>query len=186
MTDVTGKSLNSMSIMLQLRAMLRLILNTTQSAGTILTWANKGISTENNTVDHFASVALLIYDSIKNKVQFASGGTNPIFIYKKQSNSFEEISGHQEPIGVEKNTEYADNEVSVSSGDVIITCTDGLLESLNNDGKQYSRENLEKIVRQSFTFDGKEIANKIKADVKKFCGVAAQHDDQSLLVVKIK
>lgn len=186
MADVTGKSLNSMSIMLQLRAMLRLIVNTTQSAGTILSWANKGISSENNTVDHFASVALLIYDSINGKIQYSTGGTNPIFVYCKEDNSFKEISSSQEPIGVEKTTEYVDNELSVKSGDIIVTCTDGLLEALNNDGTQYSKSNLERVIRESRNSDGKEIANKIKNDVKKFCGVAAQHDDQSLLVVKIK
>lgn len=186
MADVTGKSLNSMNVMLQLRAMLRLIINTTQTAGTILTWANRGIASEGKSVDHFASVALLIYDSVNQKIQFASGGTNPIFIYSKETDTFKEISGIQEPVGVEKTTEYADNEIPVKSGDIIITCTDGLLEALNGDGKQYSRTNLEKIVRQSHSLDGKEIANKIKNDVKKFCGTAVLHDDQSLLAVKIK
>ena len=186
MADVTGKSLNSMNVMLQLRAMLRLIINTTQTAGTILSWANRGISSENNTIDHFASVALMIYDSINNKVQYASGGTNPIFLYTKESDVVKEISKIQEPVGVEKTTEYADNEISVNSGDIIITCTDGLIEALNGDGHQYGKTNLEKVVKAYHSLDGKEIANKIKTDVKKFCGSAAQHDDQSLLVIKIK
>ncbi|MBQ0002527.1 MAG: SpoIIE family protein phosphatase [Treponema sp.] len=186
MADVTGKSLNSMNVMLQLRAMLRLIINTTQSAGTILSWANRGIASEGNTVDHFASVALLIYDSTNNKIQYSSGGTNPIFVYNSTSGEFKEISGSQEPVGVEKNTEYADNEIQVKSGDIVVTCTDGLLEALNNDGKQYSKANLEKVIKQSHSLEGKVIANKIKDDVKKFCGTAAQHDDQSILVIKIK
>ena len=186
MADVTGKSLNSMNVMLQLRAMLRLIINTTQTAGTILSWANRGIASENNTIDHFASVALMIYDSINNKVQYASGGTNPIFLYTKESDVVKEISRIQEPVGVEKTTEYADNEISVNSGDIIITCTDGLIEALNGDGHQYGKTNLEKVVKAYHSLDGKEIANKIKTDVKKFCGSAAQHDDQSLLVIKIK
>ena len=186
MADVTGKSLNSMNVMLQLRAMLRLIINTTQTAGTILSWANRGIASENNTIDHFASVALMIYDSINNKVQYASGGTNPIFLYTKESDVVKEISKIQEPVGVEKTTEYADNEISVNSGDIIITCTDGLIEALNGDGHQYGKTNLEKVIKAYHSLDGKEIANKIKTDVKKFCGSAAQHDDQSLLVIKIK
>ena len=186
MADVTGKSLNSMNVMLQLRAMLRLIINTTQTAGTILSWANRGIASENNTIDHFASVALMIYDSINNKVQYASGGTNPIFLYTKESDVVKEISKIQEPVGVEKTTEYADNEISVNSGDIIITCTDGLIEALNGDGHQYGKTNLDKVVKAYHSLDGKEIANKIKTDVKKFCGSAAQHDDQSLLVIKIK
>lgn len=186
MADVTGKSLNSMNVMLQLRAMLRLIINTTQTAGTILSWTNRGIASENKTIDHFASVALLIYDSIAKKVHYATGGTNPIFLYSKDSDSVKEISKIQEPVGVEKSTEYADNEIDVKTGDIIITCTDGLIEALNDNGHQYGKENLEKIVKANAFAEGKEIANKIKTDVKKFCGSAAQHDDQSLMVIKIK
>lgn len=186
MADVAGKSLNAMSVMLELRAMLRLIINTTQTAGTILTWANRGIASENSTLDHFASVALLIYDSINNKIQYASGGTNPIFFYSADTDSIKEISGKQEPIGVEKNTEYVDNELPVKSGDIIITCTDGLIEALNSDGHQYTKANLAKVIKANHAAEGKEIANKIKNDVKKFCGSATQHDDQSLLVIKIK
>ena len=75
---------------------------------------------------------------------------------------------------------------NIRSNDYFILCTDGLLEALNGDGRQYSKANLENIVKQFHSLDGKAIANKIKDDVKKFCGTAALHDDQSLLVIKIK
>ena len=90
MADVAGKSMNSMVIMLMIRAMLRLIINTTQTAGTILSWTNRGIASEYS-VDHFASVSLLIYDSIAKKVQFATGGTNSLYHYNAKMGSFENI-----------------------------------------------------------------------------------------------
>lgn len=185
MADIAGKSMNSLIVMIMLRAMLKLIVNTTQTAGTILSWANRGIASE-DTVDHFASVALLIYDSVNNTIQYASGGTTPIFLYSAENDTVTEISGKQEPIGVEKSTEYSDNNISVKSGDIVITCTDGLVEALNTEGVQYSRKRLEKVIKENHSLQGKDIANKVKNDVKIFCGNAVQHDDQSLMVIKIK
>ncbi len=185
MADVTGKNMNSLVVMLMIRAMLRLIINTTQTAGTILSWANKGIAFENS-IDHFASVSLLLYDSVNKKIQYSSGGTNPIFLYKESDKSFTKISDDFEPVGVEKETEYKGNSISVESGDIIVTCTDGIIEALNNDGAQYSFKSLEKVVKQNHSADGKDIANQIKNDIKNFCGSAVQHDDQSVLVIKIQ
>ena len=58
LADVAGKGMTSLLIMVMLRAMLRLTVNTTQSAATILSWANRGISSETS-IDHFASVATI-------------------------------------------------------------------------------------------------------------------------------
>ena len=32
----------------------------------------------------------------------------------------------------------------------------------------------------------KDITNRVKDDLKKYCGIAQQYDDQSLLVIKIQ
>ena len=74
----------------------------------------------------------------------------------------------------------------VQSGDIIVTYTDGLVEALNDRGQQYGKESLEKIIKANNSSSGKDIANLIKADVKNFIGQADQHDDQSLLVIKIQ
>lgn len=184
--DVTGKAINSMPVMLMVRAMLRLVTNTTQTAGTILSWANIGIASESFTKDHFASVSLMFYDSVNKKIQYSSGGTNPIYMYKASDESFSKISEDVEPIGVEKTTEFKNKEISVESGDIIITCTDGLIEALDTTGAQYSAKSLEKIIKQNHSLDGKAITERIKDDVKNFCGSAVQHDDQTFLVIKIQ
>lgn len=185
MADVAGKSMNSMVIMLMIRAMLRLIINTTQTAGTILSWTNRGIASEYS-VDHFASVSLLIYDSIAKKVQFATGGTNSLYHYNAKMGSFENITKSFEPVGVEKTTVYSDIEMKVDTGDIILMSTDGLIESLNDNGVQYSQKNLERIVKESHNLSGKDIANKVKTDVVNFCGGTVQYDDRSLLVIKVQ
>ena len=183
--DVTGKNITSLVIMIQIRAMLRLVINTQQTPATILSWTNRGLFSEADK-DHFASVSLIFYDSVNKKFTYSSGGTNPIFIYRQKDQSFTKISDDTMPIGMEKETVYEDKELSCESGDVIVTCSDGLIEALNLDGKQYSTGRLEKIIRENHSLAGKEIAKRVQDDVKNFCGSAVQHDDQTLLCIKVQ
>jgi len=183
--DVTGKNLTAMVIMIQIRAMLRLVINTTQTPATILNWVNRGLNFEEDT-DHFASVSLLFYDSISKKIHYSSGGTNPIYLYKASDSSFVKISDDSEPVGMEKETVYKDKEISPETGDIIITCSDGLIEARNLDGKQYTAARLEKTIKANASLTGKDIVNKVKEDLNSFCGSAVQHDDNSLLVIKIQ
>ena len=183
--DVTGKNLTSLVIMIQIRAMLRLVINTQQTPATILSWTNRGLFSEADK-DHFASVSLIFYDSIAKKFTYSSGGTNPIYIYRQKDQSFTKISDDTMPIGMEKETVYADKDLECESGDIIVTCSDGLIEALNLDGKQYSASRLEKIIKENHSLAGKEIAKRVQDDVKNFCGSAVQHDDQTLLCIKVQ
>ena len=186
MSDVAGKGMNSLVVMVMIRAILRLTVNTEQTAATILSWANRGICIDSSKIDHFASVALINFDSTKNKAQIATCGNNPVFRYSAADNEFTQISTSSEPMGVEKNTVYTDIDVQLSSGDILVTCTDGLLESLNENGVQYASENLKKVIMKNKGANAKDISGRVKDDLKKYCGNAQQYDDQSILVIKIQ
>lgn len=184
LADVAGKGMNSLLIMVMLRAILRLVVNTTQTTSTILSWANRGISVESS-IDHFASLALINYDSLKGKIQYSTAGTTPVYLYRASTKKVERLSVPSEPIGVEKTSVYVDNETDVKSGDIVITFTDGIVESINAGGNQYTTQRLTSIIEQNSNLSGKEIAGIVKEDIKKFIGSARQHDDQTLLVIKI-
>ena len=183
-TDVVGKGMNSLMVMIMMRSMLRLIANTKQSADTMLTWINHGISTE-SAIDHFASMALLNYDSTNKSINYATGGSTPIWLYSAETNDMAKISESSEPVGVEKSTVYKEHSRKLKSGDIIVMYTDGLVESLDENGVQYSIDKLIKLVKLNHTKSAKDITSLVKSDLKQFNGTVKQHDDQTLLVVKI-
>ena len=186
MADVAGKGMNSLVVMIMIRAILRLAVNTAQSASTILSWANRGICIESAKIDHFASVALINYNSTTNEAQISTCGNNPVFVYSAAEKNFKQISLASEPMGVEKDTQFHDIDVKLNSGDIIVTCTDGLLESLNENGVQYAVENLSKVVIRNSQQNAKDISARVKDDLKRYCGSTQQYDDQSILVIKIQ
>lgn len=186
MADVAGKGMNSLIVMIMIRAILRLAVNTNQTASTIMSWANRGICSEGTKIDHFASVALINYNASTKEAEISTCGNNPVLLYSAADKTVKQISVASEPMGVTKDTVYQDTKITLNSGDIIASCTDGLLESLNENGVQYSIESLKKVIVKNSGANAKDISNKVKDDLKKYCGTAQQYDDQSLLVIKIQ
>ena len=186
MADVAGKGMNSLIVMIMIRAILRLAVNTAQSASTIMSWANRGLCSDSSKIDRFASVALINYNSTTKEAEIATCGNNPVFLFSQADKAFKQLSTPSEPMGVTKETVYTDQKIALSTGDILVTCTDGLLESLNENGVQYSIESLNKVITKNCSASAKDISNRVKDDLRKYCGTAQQYDDQSLLVIKIQ
>ena len=186
MADVAGKGMNSLIVMIMIRAILRLAVNTNQSASTIMSWANRGICLEGSKIDHFASIALVNYNATTKEADVVTCGNNPVFHYVAAEKTLKQISTPSEPMGVTKDTVFTDIKVTMNSGDILVTCTDGVIETLNENGVQYSIENLKRAIIKSEAGSAKDISNKIKDDLKKYAGVTQQYDDQSVLVVKVQ
>lgn len=186
MADIAGKGMNSLIVMIMIRAILRLAVHTAQSASTIMSWANRGICLESSKIDHFASIALINYDATAKEAEISTCGNNPVFYYSASEGSVKQVSVPSEPMGVAKDTVFNNFALKLNSGDILVTCTDGLLESLNENGVQYSIENLKKVIVKNASVAAKDISNRVKDDLKKYCGSAQQYDDQSLLVIKIQ
>lgn len=186
MSDIAGKGMNSVVVMSMTRSMLRLVTNSMQSAGKILSWVNRGIAAESFSTDHFGSVALINYDPTTQTIEVATGGIIPVYIYDGEKGTCTQITEPSEPIGVEKTTEYKDFVQKVKSGDIIFTYTDGVVEALNEKGQQYTKESLLHIIEENHSKSGKDIARLVKDSIRKFTGGASQHDDETLLVVKIQ
>ena len=126
-----------------------------------------------------------MYNSVDNTIQYTNAGTSPIYLWRNKNQAFECLSKNSEPIGVEKSSVYTDTKTNVEKDDIIITFTDGLIEALDAGGNQYTTERLTALVKQSRDLTGKEIAQKVRNDIITFSGNTKQHDDQTLLVIKI-
>jgi phosphoserine phosphatase RsbU/P len=183
--DVAGKGIQSSMVMIMLRSILHLVTNTTQSAGTILDWINKGITGKID-MDHYATLSFVSYCPAEHSLEYASAGHQPMLIWRNETSKMEIIRQKTDPIGVERSSAYKELKLTVKSGDIIILFTDGLIEALNQEGHQYGIDKLSKIVGENSQLTAKELANEVKHNIQAFVGSASLHDDQTLFIMKIK
>jgi phosphoserine phosphatase RsbU/P len=89
-------------------------------------------------------------------------------------------------IGTFLNGPYQQETIQLQSGDMLAIYTDGVTEALNPAGVEFGEEKLRTIVTESLQLPARELAEEIIAKVLRWQAQAAQHDDITLIVVKVK
>lgn len=181
--DVAGKGVQAGLVMAMMRSILHLITNSTKDASTLLSWVNRGITGQVD-VDHFATLGLVAVNATTGEVEFANAAQQPLLVFRKDSGAIETVDIKSVPIGVERSTEYGVKRFRLRAGDVLVMYTDGVVEAMNDQGKQYGRKRLGAAVAGSCELAAMAIADAIRKDVEEFTGRARQHDDQTVLVMK--
>jgi serine phosphatase RsbU (regulator of sigma subunit) len=128
-----------------------------------------------------------ILEADKRQFTFARAGHNPMLVVKANGDT-EWLKPNGLGIGVTngdgfiKLTEEA--TLKLKEGDVIILYTDGITEMLSTSNHFYGEERLERLVKGVRKASSEKILEIIVDDVNEFKGIATQHDDMTLVIIK--
>ena len=182
--DVAGKGVSAALIMVMIRSILHLITNTNKDIATVLDWVNRGITGKID-MDHYATLGIVAIDVETGAMEYANASHQPLLVYRRSADIIETIDIKSVPIGVERNTEYQRKALRLNDGDIAVLYTDGIVEAMNDQGKQFSRKSLSQTIAKNRDLAPKEIVAKIRTELASFIGAARQHDDQTVLVFKM-
>jgi sigma-B regulation protein RsbU (phosphoserine phosphatase) len=89
-------------------------------------------------------------------------------------------------IGTFLSGSYEQETIQLRSGDTVLIFTDGVTEALNSAGFEFGEERLRALLIENYRSSPGEAARKILARVFEWQGQGPQHDDITLIVVKVK
>jgi sigma-B regulation protein RsbU (phosphoserine phosphatase) len=182
--DVAGKGVPAALVMVMIRSILHLIASSDREVQTMLTWVNRGISGEID-IDHYATMSILTYDQNTSEIVYSNAAHHPLLIFRHATKQVETLDTEGLPIGIEKSTAYTQKKIKLDPGDLIILYTDGIIEAMNAKGEQYSTERFQNLIRDNAGLTPKELLDVLKEDLDGFVKNAKQHDDQTLLLMKV-
>jgi sigma-B regulation protein RsbU (phosphoserine phosphatase) len=81
---------------------------------------------------------------------------------------------------------YEQETIQLQSGDMLVIYTDGVTEALNPTGIEFGEAKLRSILLESLRLSAHEAAKMVLEKVLRWEGQAAQHDDITLIVMKVK
>ena len=90
-------------------------------------------------------------------------------------------------IGVNLPVKYntPDGMVLAPSGDIFLFFTDGLSEAMNPESELFGEDRLRAVLEAGESLSTEELKEKILAEVRFFAQGAAQHDDMTLVLLKV-
>lgn len=183
--DVAGKSIHACIVMVTIRALLYLITGTVRNDQNILDLINKGMIGKLS-IDQYASISLLTYIPEERCIEYVNAGHQSLLLWKQKTKTMSKLEQKTDPIGIDTKSVYRSKKLPVEKGDIAVLFTDGLVEALNQQGEPFGIKALAGLLAEHHTLPAQEITKKISQHIKSFIGSVSPHDDQTMMVVKVK
>jgi sigma-B regulation protein RsbU (phosphoserine phosphatase) len=134
--------------------------------------------------DLFVTVFFGALDPVTGKLTYCNAGQNPPCLFSAQNGfSVEGLGSTGIPLGITEEGTWGRKVVQLAPGDVLMLCTDGIMDAQSGDGARFGNERLLEAVRANLGRTAQGIQEALMAEVHAFVGDAPQYDDTTLMVL---
>jgi sigma-B regulation protein RsbU (phosphoserine phosphatase) len=139
----------------------------------------------------FVSMIYAVMDLENRTLKYSRAGHNPLLMVGRETDMIAAPMPKGMALGLYDGTTFAttleETFVTMKSGDTLVFYTDGFSEAKDTEGNEFGEEQLlASLKRHSTKVTSRDVINAIQKDVAKFVGLAPQHDDMTMVVVKVK
>lgn len=182
--DVEGKGVSSALVMSNLQATLRALVMHLHSLEVLALSLNEMICTDTKS-QKFLSMFLGLVDTRRSGLHYINAGHVPPILVKGGSGEYKLLEEGGTVIGLFPRAEYNRGAAMLQPGDVLVLCTDGILEAMNSAEDEYGTERLADCVARHRTKGSQAIVDAVLAEVQEFSRGGAHIDDKVLMVMKV-
>ena len=182
--DVSGKGISAALIMASLRASLRgLTLDGPGNLARMMEKVNRLVY-ESSSTNRYATFFFAIYDPVARDLHYVNAGHNAPILMRGSSGEIRRLEAGGLVVGLLPVAVYEAQTIRLEPGDLFIGYTDGISEAMTGDDEEWGEERLIASVPSSAA-NASEVMEGIFRAADAFTAGAEQHDDMTLLIVKI-
>jgi sigma-B regulation protein RsbU (phosphoserine phosphatase) len=190
--DVSGKGTSAAFYMAELKGLVLALGQIYQSPKQLLIEVNR-IMAANIDARSFITMIYAVLDMDDGTLTYARAGHTPLIYLrgKDGGDRIEVLSPSGLVVGLDGFDEHFDAMIEeasldVAKGDVAVLFTDGVSEAMNEDSDLFGEERLSALVEESAGETVETLRERILLDLDTFVGKADQHDDMTLVLLKIE
>jgi sigma-B regulation protein RsbU (phosphoserine phosphatase) len=182
--DVSGKGVPAALFMALSRTVVRANALWHARPKDVITDANRMIAQDASS-GMFVTLFYAAIEPESRLLTFVNAGHNPPILTRQGGNDRElGITGIA--LGALDNAEFEEQTIQLKSDDILVLYTDGVTEAMNGRNEQFGVDRLRETIRSSGSVDAGRILDNVVRDVSLFAGDTPQHDDITLLVLKVR
>jgi serine phosphatase RsbU (regulator of sigma subunit) len=180
--DVSGKGTPAALLMANLQACLRSQAATDCSPGVAVPRTN-GMFSGFLDPGRFITLFYGVLDLPTRTLTYVNAGHQyPIIIGK--AGAIRELEGSDLIIGINAESEYHEEAVTLKAGDLMVLYTDGVTDARNSDGEMFGESRLFDLLKKNRQYDARTLSEKILDSINEFTGNAPQFDDITMMLVR--
>lgn len=182
--DVSGKGTGAALLMSSIHAAVRAHTRTRLSASEIVSEINQYIY-DNTPANRYITLFYSELDPRSHQLTYINGGHNPSLLVRASGEVTRlDIGGF--PVGITPFGDYREGWVEIEPGDVMVVYSDGVTESLDEEGEEFGEARLIEIVQKNRGRTPAGLRDRIDEALTKFVGKADSVDDLTLVILKRK
>ncbi len=138
----------------------------------------------------FISMIYAVMDTRTRKVRFARAGHNPLVFFSTDNDSAKLFTPNGLALGLDNGDKFdptlEEMEITLKPGDVLVFYTDGFSEAMDSRSNEFGECRLVELIEATRHLPVNEMLEKIESGIKKFVGNAPQHDDMTMVAIRVK
>ncbi len=186
--DVSGKGTSAALYMAELKGLVLSLSRIYESPARLLGEANR-ILAANMDPRSFITMTYAVVDTARRTMTYARAGHNPLIHLSKGVTTVLTPAGLG--LGMDRGERFEEileeAEVRLESGDVFLFFTDGLSEAMNAREELFGERRLRDVLEHVIDTESDEVElkDRILDEIRQFVGDAAQHDDMTMVILKV-
>jgi sigma-B regulation protein RsbU (phosphoserine phosphatase) len=185
--DVSGKGIAAALMMASLQASLRgEATRAPENLAAAVGNVNRLVY-EASAENRYATFFYGQYDPATRQFDYVNAGHNPPMLFHCSRGQWIvtrlEIGGTV--VGLLETYPYQQGSASLAPGDLLVAYTDGISEAMNSADEEWGEARLIKTVEACSGLTAQEVLNRIFRDADAFVAGARQHDDMTLVVLRV-
>lgn len=181
--DVSGKGISAALLMASLRASLRgMTLYGLNDLAGLMQKVN-GLVYEASASNRYATFFFAVYDPASRELRYVNAGHNPPVLLRGDEVLGLETGGPV--VGLLPSAPYVQGSLTLAPGDTLLAYTDGVSEAMTATDEEWGEERMIEAFRAVHLKGAEEIVNEMLRAADAFTCEAPQHDDMTVLVMKI-
>lgn len=190
--DVSGKGTSAALYMAELKGLVLALSQMYASPRALLIEVNRIIS-EHLDSRSFITMTYAVIDLQRGTMTYCRAGHTPLIFFPALDGATARVLtpsgmvlGLQIEGAAEKFDELLEEEqVDLSDGDVIVLYTDGISEAMNADNDLFGEPRLSRLIEEHGHLESGELRERILRELESFVGGADQHDDMTMILLKV-
>jgi len=126
-------------------------------------------------------------DTSSRVLTYVNGGHNPPMLFRHSDGGRDvvRLDAGGPVIGLMEDCFYQQGRVTLETGDVLVAYTDGISESMNDADDEWGEDRLKDAVRPDRAVLARDLIDRIMKSADAFVAHAPQHDDMTVVVVRL-
>ena len=184
--DVSGKGVAAALRMASTRATLRAQVGKVFEICEVMQNVNEAFCLDVDPADMvmpFVSMFYGVVDMSNRRMTYANAGHEPPLLLR--DGKVVHLGEGGPVLGIDPASTYYQDVVQLQVGDVLVICTDGLIEAINFQAKQFGSTRVLQAAQAKANDSAEHIAKHILWEMRRFAGLTERLDDITIVVAKI-